>query len=436
MKSQVDAVIIGAGIIGCAIAYEMSKQGYRTINVDKLSATGAGSTINSCANIRAYYSTKDGVAMAYECFSYWKNWQQYLETEDERGFAEFKNIGSVLLKSKGLNWKRVLQNFKDVGVEHEDWDLKTLKQKMPMCNFHSFFPPKRPDDDQFWEEGTQGELEGGVFTPGSGYVSDPQLSTHNLQRAAEAKGGQFVLNAEVIEILKNENRVAGVVLKNGDQIEAPIVVNASGPHSYLINDLAGVSEEMKIKTRALRHEVHHVPAPKGVNFEKVGFHTNDVDTGSYFRPEVGNNILVGSVDPECDPKEWVDDPDDYNRDVTEAQWKAQVYRLAKRMPELEIPTKPQGIADLYDVSDDWIPIYDKSSLKGFYLAVGTSGNQYKTAPVVGAMMTEMIKSCENGNDQDLEPLQFKLKHTGFSINSGAFSRLREINKNSSFSVIG
>ena len=81
-------------------------------------------------------------------------------------------------------------------------------------------------------------------------------------------------------------------------------------------------------------------------------------------------------------------------------------------------------------------IYDKSSLQGFYLAVGTSGNQYKTAPVVGAMMTEMIKACEDGADQDTNPLQFKLKHTGLSINTSAFSRLREINKNSSFSVIG
>ena len=50
MKSQTDVIIIGAGIIGCAIAYEMSKQGYRTLNIDKLSAAGAGSTINSSAN--------------------------------------------------------------------------------------------------------------------------------------------------------------------------------------------------------------------------------------------------------------------------------------------------------------------------------------------------------------------------------------------------
>ena len=52
-----DVVIIGAGIIGCAIAFEMSKQGYRTINVDRLNAPGAGSTANSCAIIRYSYST-------------------------------------------------------------------------------------------------------------------------------------------------------------------------------------------------------------------------------------------------------------------------------------------------------------------------------------------------------------------------------------------
>jgi len=38
----------------------------------------------------------------------------------------------------------------------------------------------------------------------------------------------------------------------------------------------------------------------------------------------------------------------------------------------------------------WIPIYDKSDLPGFYLAIGTSGNQYKNAPEVGKMMAELI----------------------------------------------
>jgi sarcosine oxidase subunit beta len=92
--------------------------------------------------------------------------------------------------------------------------------------------------------------------------------------------------------------------------------------------------------------------------------------------------------------------------------------------------------DLYDVADDWIPIYDKSCVPGYYMAIGTSGNQFKNAPVAGALMAELIASCEAGHDHDAEPLQFRLEHTNRSIDLGFYSRRRTINEESSFSVLG
>ena len=118
--------------------------------------------------------------------------------------------------------------------------------------------------------------------------------------------------------------------------------------------------------------------------------------------------LSGSEDPECDPKQWIEDPDDLNRNLSE-QARAQACRLALRIPKLRIPNQIQGVVDLYDVADDWIPIYDKSDLSGFYLAIGTSGNQYKNAPVVGKMMADLIIQCENGRDHDQEPVVFHLE---------------------------
>ena len=59
--ASADVIIIGAGVIGCALALELSRRGHRTVNVDKASAAGAGSTINSCAIVRFSYSTIDGV---------------------------------------------------------------------------------------------------------------------------------------------------------------------------------------------------------------------------------------------------------------------------------------------------------------------------------------------------------------------------------------
>jgi sarcosine oxidase, subunit beta len=435
MAKQADAIIIGAGVIGAATAFELAGRGYKTLNIDKLPASGYGPTSNSCAIVRAHYSSSEGVAMAYEGFSYWQDWENYLDTVDDQGLSKYMQCGTVLLKSSTGHDKKVLDHYRELGVEFEEWDTKTLKEKVPIYDTHAFWPPKRPDDPHFWDE-PERELEGAIFTPGSGYVNDPQLATHNLQRAAEAKGGEFLFRAEVGEIRRSNGRVKGVTLSDGLEIDAPIVVNVAGPHSFLINRMAGVEDTMKVKTRALRHEVHHVPAPPDFDFEANGHHTSDGDTGIYFRPETGNNILIGSEDPECDPQVWVDNPDQFDRHVTERQWEAQVYRLARRMPSLRIPNERKGLVDLYDVSDDWIPIYDRSDLGGFYMAIGTSGNQFKNAPVVGHLMAELIEKVEHGHDHDNEPVKVKCRYTGLELDSGFYSRLREINPDSSFSVNG
>ena len=107
-----------------------------------------------------------------------------------------------------------------------------------------------------------------------------------------------------------------------------------------------------------------------------------------------------------------------------------------RIPSLPIPTHPAGVADLYDVSDDWIPVYDRSDLPGFYLAIGTSGNQFKNAPVVGSLVAGLVDACENGRDQDEDPFRFTGPYTGVVLDSGFYSRLREVNRDSSFSVLG
>ena len=437
MNRTADAIIVGAGVIGSAVAFELAKRGYKTLNIDKLPTSGYGSTSNSCAIVRAHYSTWDGVAMAYEGFFYWDDWDDYIGVKDDRGMIKYMKTGSILFKLEGEDHSsKCLKLFKEIGVEHEIWDLEKLKEMIPIYSHDQYDGTTRPDeDDHFWDK-TGKKIEGAVYTPGSGYVSDPQLTSHNLQVAAEANGGEFLFNSEITEIRQQNGRVSGITLKTGEQIDSPIVVNVAGPHSFVINRMADVEKEMNIKTRALRHEVHHVPSPEGYDFEKDGFHTSDGDNSIYFRPETGNTILIGSEDPLCDPKEWIADPDNYNQQVTESQWKAQVYRCARRIPELKIPSRTSGVVDLYDVSDDWLPIYDKSALKGFYMAIGSSGNQFKNAPVAGHCMAELIDACEKGQEHDSDPVKVKSVYTGLELNMGFYSRNREINPNSSFSVNG
>ncbi len=435
MTEKYDALIIGAGIIGASIAFELAKKGYKTLNVDKLSAAGAGSTVNTCAIIRTHYSTLEGTAMAYESYLHWKSWAEYLGVEDERGYAIFHETGFLILVGADRDISGILEHHRTLGIPFEEWDLQTLQERAPYLDVKSYYPPRRPSDEHFGE--SSGEtLTGAAFFPCGGYINDPQLSVHNVQRAAEAKGATFRFKAEVTEIRQTDGHVEGVTLLGGEEIDAPVVVNVAGPHSFVINRMAGIEESMKIKTRALRHEVHFVPPPDSYDIKKHGYVTSDDDIAGYTRPETGNLLLVGSQDPECDPKEWIDDPDYFNREVTHEQWQAQVFRQAQRIPTLPIPGQSMGVVDLYDVSDDWIPIYDKSDLGGFYMAVGTSGNQYKNGAIAGLMMAELIDACEHGHDHDADPVKIECPKTGMILDAGFYSRNREINEDSSFSVLG
>ncbi len=434
MKPNYDAIIIGAGIIGCCIAYELTKRGRRTLNIDFQPNAGAGSTCNSCGNVRFHYSTFDGVAIAYEGAWYWHHWRQYIGDEDPRGLAKFHDTGSIFIMSELVDWPKIMANYDKVGVKYEQWDLPTLEKRIPNCDYHSFYPPKRPEDPQF-DAKSDMAVNGAIYTPESGYISDPMLAAQNVEHAARAGGAAFRYNARVTGIRRDEQRVCGVTLSNGDRIDAPVVVNVGGPHSFQLTEMAGQTTANRITTRALRHEVHVVPHPQSTTPQEPCYLTNDTDIGAYYRPEVGGKLLIGSVDPECDPKQWVD-PDNFDRRVTANQWKAQVYRVALRIPNLPIPLRPAGVVDLYDVSDDWIPVYDKSDLNGYYQAIGTSGNQFKTAPVAGAMMAELIERVEAGYDHDAAPLQYKLSHTGNMVDTGIFHRRRQVNPNSTFSVLG
>ncbi len=435
MGARYDAIVIGAGVIGTSISLGLARKGLKPLCVDMGAEAGHGSTSGSSAIIRPFYSTIDGAAIAYEAHFYWKNWAEFLGVEDERGLTRYVNTGNLVVKCDHNDHMRPLLAVLDqIGCAYEHWGFDRLKERFPTIVFDSFDPPRRFEDDAFGEPNGQ-QISGAVFIPSGGYVTDPALAAHNMQRAAEANGAEFRFRAKVAEILTDGGRVSGVALEGGDRIAAPVVVNASGPHSYKVNGLAeGVLDGMTISTRALREEVCHVSAPDGIDYARTGMHFSDPDVSIYSRPDFGNDLFLGTEGPDCDEKIWVD-PDEFDRSFSD-QWQLQVMRFAQRFPTLGIPGQAKGVVELYDVSTDWIPVYDRSDLPGFYMAVGTSGNQFKNSPIIGEMMAELITACEAGHDHDADPIRFPLKHTCMTADLGFYSRKREINEQSSFSVLG
>ncbi len=435
MNGSPDAIIIGTGVIGAATAFELAKRGWKTLSLDRNTQIGHGSTAGSCAIVRMHYSTFDGTAFAWEGYHYWRDWAAYLGLGDNVDLARFREIGCLVMKSDANG--HLIKHMKysaDLNCPFEEWSAEKIIERLPVYSLDSYAPARRLDDPDFGKP-NGGHLNGAVFWPNAGYVTDPALSSQNLANAARRHGAQFRLGVEVTAILHDGGRAKGVRLAGGEELHAPVIINVAGPGSAIINRMAGVLDDMTIQTRPLRQEVVHVPSPAGFDFETNGTIVSDSDIACYCRPEHGNHILIGSEDPECDPYQWTENDTDYDRNFTD-QWTTQAMRYAQRVPTLGIPSRTRGVVDLYDASTDWIPIYDKSALGGFYMACGTSGNQFKSAQIAGKMMAALVEYCENGNDHDRDPLRFTLPYIQRDINVGFYSRKRAINQESSFSVLG
>ncbi len=436
MRRTADAVVIGAGVIGCSVAHALAGSGRSVLVVDRNPGPGQGSTSASSAIIRFNYSTLAGVATAWEAHWSWLDWEGFLGGPDKDGsLAKFWRTGSLCLDAPTHDPAKVLRLFDQVGVPYDVLSPDEIRQAYPWLDPARHYPPKPVDGDAFWDD-PSGEV-GGYLTPDSGFVDDPSFAAHNLATAAERRGVQFLFRATVSGIRGRSDRVSGVELTDGSVVDTPVVVNVSGPSSGQVNDMAGVSEEFAVRTRPLRVETHSVPAPPGFDVEgRPGPLVADLDLGTYFRGTPSGGLLVGGAEPECDPLEWLEDPDSYNPSVTRSNYEAQVYRAARRLPELGVPGTPRGIAAVYDVADDWIPIYDKTALPGFYVAIGTSGNQFKNAPLVGSYLRAIIDTCESGVDHDRTPARFHLPHVSIDLDLSAYSRRRQPSSESSNTVMG
>ena len=418
-----DAVVIGAGVIGSAVALELARGGRSVVCVDKGPSPGAGSTSSSSSIIRFSYSTLDSVLTAWEAAAIWRNWSDHLGAEDPDGMARFIKTGNLIFCTTGYDGEIVMALWDQVGIPYERFDAAGVQSRFPGLDVGRYYPPKPVDDPAFADD-ADGAL-GAFYDAESGFVDDPMLAAHNLAHAARQHGAEFRFRSAVVEIGRRGDHVSGVTLDAGDTISAPVVVNVGGPHSARLNKLAGVTGDMRIGHRPLRQEVYAAPAPPGLGLEDGGPLVADLDIGQYFRPQPGGMLLVGGTEPECDVLEWVEDADHFNDQPTIEHWETAMLRLARRLPEFGVPPRPVGLAALYDASDDWVPIYDRSSLDGFFMACASSGNQFKNAPMAGQFIRALVDAAADGIDHDAAPVQFTGARTGRQINLGAFSRRRQ-----------
>ncbi len=164
-----DAIIIGAGVIGSAIALGLSRKGLKTLNLDALPAAGYGSTSHSSAVIRPFYSHVTAAAIAHEARHRWLNWADYLAHEDAAGLARYTESGGLVLMREGEEdaYRQNLTVLDEIDVAYQLLDEQGLSRLYPGISLEAFGPPRPADDPQFGVP-VSGRICGGIQSSAAG----------------------------------------------------------------------------------------------------------------------------------------------------------------------------------------------------------------------------------------------------------------------------
>lgn len=387
MKAQADVVVIGAGIIGLCTALQIRKRSSLSVVVIEQGAgLGEGSTGSSSAVCRFRYSYKEMINLARDGIQAYKQWSKF--TGIQNPLATFQNDGVLWLSNEGNAWAAKEQSrLGKEGIRSSILDTVDIINRFPALN-----PCSLPPDTESGDAHDCNTSASFLFEDDAGYI-DPMNALQDLQSALHDKKVDLHFRSQVQEILVSADRVKGVRLNDGTEIDTPYVVNATGPWCNDMFNRLGLDLPWCLKPT--RIQVMHLNRP----VELIGDLPIccDMVSGIYFRLQNrGQQIVFGSIQ-EADEQEIVDDPNQFNQLVDDDFQNEKLHALHHRLPSLPYRGSINGYCGLYTVNrNDVHPIVGESQISGFYVANGFSGHGFKLAPAIGSMLAKEItgESCD------------------------------------------
>jgi sarcosine oxidase subunit beta len=353
-----DAVIIGGGVTGASIAFHLAGLGVRRVLILERSSLGAGGTGYSVGIIRQLYPTRETSEMVLRSLAIFERFGEAVGGE-----SGFVRTGALIGVSPAMRptLERTLALQKGIGIQAEIVDPADLGRIEPRID--------------------PSGLGAVLWEPGSGY-GDPSAVTAGFAAAARQRGAVIEQGVEIIAIRRRGDRVAGVDTATGDQIDAPVVINAAGLWAPRVARLAGVELPIVIG----RHPVFVVS--RSSSFGPAHTVYLDLAGGSYVRPETGDLTLTGSLTE--DETQHLMDPDLLGVEAGFDEAAAVLARTARALPSLADARFSRGYAGAFDITPDWMPILDESPVRGFWIAAGMSGHGFKLSPAVGEMVAALV----------------------------------------------
>lgn len=388
-------VIIGGGIMGMSIAYQIARRSDMSVVVlEKGIGLGEGSTGGSSAITRQRYSQVESIRVARDGNVVWRNWSEYTGLAEPAG--RFHNIGVLWMMDQDADdvakdRDRLVQEGVD-AVMVDAAELSRLYPGVSACmvpfDLTGEIAHECADGDAFLIERDTG------FFDATGALLD-------VATAAKGRGVDVRMGTEVVGVTVNAGRAGGVTLADGSTIGAGLVINAAGPWCNRINTMAGLELPWSLVPTRVQVIYRDLPPEVPRPIPVVG----DAAGGIYFRPEAGDGqIILGSILEEDELE--TADPDNFNTAADRSFIDLKIHALHHRLPALPHVGVPGGMASLYTVNrQDVLPIIGPTAIDGFAVANGFSGHGFKESQMIGSMMAQWITGERADFDTDV-PMEF------------------------------
>ena len=368
MRQTADAVIVGGGVMGCSILYNLTRQGLTNAVLVEQDVLGSGSTGRSQTICRMHYSNPITASMAWQSLEVFANFQEIVGGHS--GFVRTGYLVAVPPEDVGGLQKNIAMQ-QELGIDTRLVTAAEVQDFAPMIR-------TAPGEGLAWERR-------------SGYADSHQVTTSYAARARES-GAEISLRTTCTGVEVQSGRVQAVLTDQG-RVETPVAVVAAGPWSRSLMSAIGVD----VPLSTVRHQVASIirPAEQLPDHPIVG----DIAHSCSFRPEGSAMTLVGFGE---DPAE----VDSYNQGVDIDRAAEVMQGMVERIPAMADSYFHGGWSGLFTITPDWHPIMDRvPGIEGLYCAIGFSGHGFKLAPAIGQVVSELVVHGE-GRSFDLTPLRF------------------------------
>ena len=357
LKNSADIIVIGGGIVGCSIAYNLALNGAKHVALLERGDICSGGTAKSCAIVRTHYSIKANLIHAVESLKIFANFSEMIG-----GDSGFRRTGYLILGPEEHRepMQAVFRTQNEYGV-----DTKTLT-KAEACELH---PLVQVDD-----AGVIG------YDSLAGYCDPHLVTTSYAQRAKEL--GVTIHTDMPVTGLRLNGTVKTVETPTGN-FQSPTVIIANGPWAHVVGHMIGVEFQFVVsKHKVITLKINQPYQPDWPIIK-------DLTTPDklYFRPETGGVVLIGTGDH----GEPIEDPDAMTDQVDMDHVDRIAALIANRMPAFANAEFTAGWTGPYDITPDWNPLVGPvPGVEGTYIATGFSGHGFKLAPTIGEGLAQMV----------------------------------------------